>query len=899
MLDMRITLECIPSTLLRGHPGQFSCFAFILTQSRQSIICIFFPPLFHFSIISLLRVSLQAMVLLCSLPSFFLSFSFVLLSLFSNFIAQARDYDHPTATLSTQWTINATANNDTQYSNGSVVQKILFRGTGVTAYSCGFYCKGNCTSYLFAVLIFPGVDVYNRGLDESPRVVWSANRNNPIKIGATLELTPEGDLVLKDADGTVAWSTNTSAKSVVGLNLTDLGNLVLFDKDNTIVWQSFDHPTDSLVLGQKLRHGQRLTQSSSETDWTVDSMITLSVNGDVLSAQVETNPPQIYFKYKLYTVDASIKISYVELVNGSLSWFSNSTLNGSLFEFPSASSTQHMKLGSDGHLKVYDESYSGWVEVADLFDWHVDYCAYPTVCGRYGICSNKRCSCPASSGGTSYFQQVDDRQPQLGCFENGPLSCGPSQQQSLLEHENIAYFSFTPNLEHIDASSCKEACAKNCSCKAAIFRYESNRTNGSCYLPNQVFSLMNVDKATSAYNSTAFLKVQNLTNKAPYTPANNHMIPVILGSSLGALFAMMVLIVAIVLFVQKRDDNQTEEDYLDQVPEVLNRFAYNDLKTITNEFDKKLGEGGFGSVFEGTLSDGTKVAVKRLDGFGQVKKSFLAEVETIGSIHHVNLVRLVGFCAHKSHKLLIYEYMSNGSLDRWIFHKSNECVLDWQQRKKIILDIAKGLNYLHEECRQKIVHLDIKPQNILLDGNFNAKVADFGLSKLIDRDQSQVITTMRGTPGYLAPEWLSAAITEKVDVYSFGVVILEILCGRKIFDRSLDEEDMYLLSLFKRKVEEERLLDIVDKSSDDMQLNGLHAVSMMRIAAWCLQGDYMKRPSMSMVIKAFEGIVEVQEDLDYDFSALLSTSGAARFNPMDVEFNAATTLFPSVLSGPR
>ncbi|KAK3407128.1 hypothetical protein EUGRSUZ_K03236 [Eucalyptus grandis] len=801
---------------------------------------------------------------------------------------------------STRWTNIATANHSTQYSDGSVVQIILFRGTGVTAgYSCGFYCKGNCTSYLFAVLIFPVVDVHNGGLDESPRVVWSANRNNPIKIGATLELTPKGDLVLKDADGTVAWSTNTSAKSVVGLDLTDLGNLVLFDKDNATVWQSFDHPTDSLVLGQKLRQGQRLTQSISETNWTVDNMITFSVNGDGLSAQVETNPPQVYFNYKLDTGDTSIKISYVELENGSLSWFSNSTSNGSLFSIPSASSTQHMTLGSDGHLRVYD---SGGAEVDDLFEGYVDDCAYPTVCGQYGICSNGQCSCPASSGGTSYFQPVDDRQPQLGCFENGPLSCGASQQQSLLEHQNIAYFSFTPNLEHIDASSCKEACAKNCSCKAAIFQYESNRTNGSCYLPTQVFSLMNVDEERSLYNSTAFLKVQNLTNEAPYTPVDNPMsnhLPKILGSSLGALFTMMILIVAIVLFVQKRDDNQAEEDYLDQVPEVLNRFAYNDLETITNGFNKKLGEGGFGSVFEGTLSDGTKVAVKRLDGFGQVKKSFLAEVETIGRIHHVNLVRLVGFCAQKSHRLLIYEYMSNGSLDRWIFHKSNECVLDWQQRKKIILNIAQGLNYLHEECRQKIIHLDIKPQNILLDGNFNAKVADFGLSKLIDRDQSQVITTMRGTPGYLAPEWLSAAITEKVDVYSFGVVILEIVCGRKIFDRCLDEKDMNLLSLFKRKAEEERLLDIVDKSSGDMQLNGLHAMRMMRIAAWCLQGDYMKRPSMSVVIKALEGIVEVQEDLDYDFFAQPSTSGAARFDPMDVEFNAATALLPSVLSGPR
>ncbi|KAM7497808.1 hypothetical protein LguiA_022222 [Lonicera macranthoides] len=209
------------------------------------------------------------------------------------------------------------------------------------------------------------------------------------------------------------------------------------------------------------------------------------------------------------------------------------------------------------------------------------------------------------------------------------------------------------------------------------------------------------------------------------------------------------------------------------------RFSYKDLKVATENFSKKLGEGGFGSVFEGTLKDATKVAVKCLDGLTQVKKSLLAEVETIGSIHRVNLVRLIGFCVEKSHGwILVYEYMCNGSLDRWIYHQNDEgAILDWKCRKKVVLDIAKGLTYLHEDCRQKIIRLDIKPQNILLDENYNAKVVDFGLSKLVDRNQSQVMTTMRGTPGYLAPEWLNSIITEKVDLYSFGVVVLEICCG--------------------------------------------------------------------------------------------------------------------------
>ncbi|KAK3407123.1 hypothetical protein EUGRSUZ_K03230 [Eucalyptus grandis] len=839
------------------------------------------------------------------------------LSSFSNFIdAQVQYEEYATAAISTRWVNTVPPVRLYLYADGSLMRTILLRGIGGSSlgYVGGFYCNGNCTTYVFAICIVAvHTDSGIPARSPSPQVVWSTNRNNPVKDGATFELSPDG-LVLTDVDNMVAWSTNTSGKSVVRLNLTDSGNLVLVDKDNVTVWQSHDEPTDSLVLGQKLEKGQRLMASVSETNWPVDGMITLSLNSISLIAQLETNPPQIYFKGTPDLYKEFPEILYVEFVNGSLSWFSNSTSNGIFISVPQASSTQYMKLCSDGHLRLYEFMGSGWLEVADLFEKELSNdCDYPTVCGRYGICSDGQCSCPASSGGTSYFQQVNDTKPNLGCFENVPLSCGASKNQSLLELENVTYFglkyfSLTEDLMDINASSCKEACARNCSCKAAIFWYESERTSGNCYLPTQVFSLINIAQKRFSYNSTsynsiAYLKVQNVANGAPIPPIGNHTsnrLPVILGSSLGALFAMMILIVAIVLFVQKRDENQAKEAY--HVPGMPTSFTYDDLKTITEEFSKELGKGGFGSVFEGTLKNGTKVAVKRLKSLDQVeesflaevKKSFLAEVETIGSLHHVNLVRLVGFCNEKSHMLLIYEYMSNGSLDKWIFHRSNGCALNWQQKKKIILDIAKGLNYLHEDCRKKILHLDIKSQNILLDGNFNAKVADFGLSKFIDKDQSRIVTTtIRGTLGYMAPERHNAIISVEVDVYSFGVVILEILCGKKISDDFPDEEDECLLSLFKRKAEEERLLDIVDKSNADMHLNGPNAVNMMRIAAWCLQRDYKRRPPMSMVIKALEGDEKVPEDLDYDFFAQPSSSGATTLDP------TTATLRPSILSGPR
>ncbi|KAL9997532.1 putative protein kinase RLK-Pelle-SD-2b family [Helianthus debilis subsp. tardiflorus] len=236
--------------------------------------------------------------------------------------------------------------------------------------------------------------------------------------------------------------------------------------------------------------------------------------------------------------------------------------------------------------------------------------------------------------------------------------------------------------------------------------------------------------------------------------------------------------------------------------------------------------------------------------------------------------------------------MSNGSLDKWIYHGVREQILEWERRKKIILDIAKGLAYLHEDCRQKIMHLDIKPQNILLDKDFNAKVSDFGLSKLIDKSQTQVMTTIKGTPGYIAPEWWSSIITEKVDVYSFGIVLLEILCGRKIFDRSLPEESWHLLFVFQKGWEQGTLLDMVDEHSEDMQVHKTEVVEMMKLAAWCLQRNFKRRPSMSSVVKVLGGM-NVESNLDYNFTdpGIQETEVGSQ--------NDFTRMSSSLLSGPR
>ncbi|KAJ0866151.1 putative protein kinase RLK-Pelle-SD-2b family [Helianthus annuus] len=554
-----------------------------------------------------------------------------------------------------------------------------------------------------------------------------------------------------------------------------------------------------------------------------------------------------------------------------------------------------MKLMPNGHLLVF-EGEPPFSVVADLLNGFLGECNYPMACGRNGLCSgNQQCSCPVlSSPRIDYFRAVNDRQPELGCSEITPLACNATQDQVFIALENVMQFNIIADMESVDIETCKQACVNNCSCKAALFQYGSDSSSGDCYLPFELFTMMNVDPDVVHRNASAFIKVQNATSPpSASTPQSSQSnLGALLISTAGSVF--LVLLGVIGFFICKRRwDYQREEESIGEVPGMPNRFSYEELVTATENFNKKLGEGGFGAVFEGTLEDGSKIAVKCLEGLGQVNKSFLAEVQSIGSIHHVNLVTLRGFGAWKSKRFLVYEFMSNGSLDRWIYHGDREHVLEWECRKKIILDVAKGLAYLHEDCRQKIIHLDIKPQNILLDSDFNAKVSDFGLSKLIDRNQTQVMTTMRGTPGYLAPEWLSSVITEKVDVYSFGIVLLEMLCGRKKFDESQPEESWHLLDVLQNCWEQGTLQDMVDKYSEDMETHSSEVVEMMELASWCLQGDFKKRPSMSMVVKVLEGVMRVESSLDYNFTD-------PRLHNTTVEHDKdMTPLLVSVLSGPR
>uniref|UniRef100_A0A0E0FFB9 Protein kinase domain-containing protein n=1 Tax=Oryza nivara TaxID=4536 RepID=A0A0E0FFB9_ORYNI len=289
------------------------------------------------------------------------------------------------------------------------------------------------------------------------------------------------------------------------------------------------------------------------------------------------------------------------------------------------------------------------------------------------------------------------------------------------------------------------------------------------------------------------------------------------------------------------------------------RYAYTDITAITGHFREKLGQGGYGSVYKGVLLPGDlHVAVKMLNGNSNCNgEEFISEVATIGMIHHVNVVRLVGFCSEEMRRALVYEHMPRGSLDKYIF--LSERSFSWDKINEIALGIARGINYLHQGCDMQILHFDIKPHNILLDDNFVPKVADFGLAKLYPRDKSFVPDrVLRGTVGYMAPEMVSRSfgvISGKSDVYSFGMLLLEMAGGRRNVDPNADssKSKAYYPSWVYDQL-------IADQQFDEISnVANMHELErkLCLVGLWCIQMKSHDRPTMSEAIEMLEGGVDV------------------------------------------
>ncbi|XP_064953337.1 LRR receptor kinase SERK2-like isoform X7 [Musa acuminata AAA Group] len=290
----------------------------------------------------------------------------------------------------------------------------------------------------------------------------------------------------------------------------------------------------------------------------------------------------------------------------------------------------------------------------------------------------------------------------------------------------------------------------------------------------------------------------------------------------------------------------------------LKRFSWRELQIATGDFNEKnvLGQGGFGKVFVGVLSDDSKVAIKRLTDHGNRagEDAFLREVDLISVAVHKNLLRLIGFCTTPTERLLVYPYMQNLSVAYRLRElKPGEPVLDWPRRKQVAMGTAHGLEYLHEHCNPKIIHRDVKAANILLDENFEAVVGDFGLAKLVDVRKTSVTTRVRGTMGHIAPEYLSTGkSSNKTDVFGYGIMLLELVTGQRAIDISLLDGDVLLLDKVKKLWRENQLELIIDPNLD-RNYDILEVEKLFQIALLCTQASPEDRPIMSDVIRMLEG----------------------------------------------
>ncbi|KAJ4734242.1 Protein kinase superfamily protein [Rhynchospora pubera] len=285
-------------------------------------------------------------------------------------------------------------------------------------------------------------------------------------------------------------------------------------------------------------------------------------------------------------------------------------------------------------------------------------------------------------------------------------------------------------------------------------------------------------------------------------------------------------------------------------------FTLRDLEVATNRFSKEnvLGEGGYGVVYRGQLINGTQVAIKKLlNNLGQAEKEFRVEVEAIGHVRHKNLVRLLGYCVEGTQRMLVYEYVNNGNLEQWLHGAmTHHGALTWEARIKILLGTARALAYLHEAIEPKVVHRDIKSSNILLDEEFNAKISDFGLAKLLGAGKSHITTRVMGTFGYVAPEYANTGLlNEKSDVYSFGVVILEAITGRDPVDYGRPQNEVNLVDWLKMMVASRRSEEVVDPSIEIKP--SIRALKRALLTALrCVDPDADKRPKMGQVVRMLD-----------------------------------------------
>ncbi|KAF9614974.1 hypothetical protein IFM89_021404 [Coptis chinensis] len=496
---------------------------------------------------------------------------------------------------------------------------------------------------------------------DSSRTIWTANVNSVVQNSDNFVFDNNGNVYLQSGGRTV-WSTGTTGKGATALELQDSGNLVLLGSGRSILWQSFSHPTDTLLSGQEFLDGMSLVSNPSLNN--LSYRLTIE-SGDML-LYVNFSTPQPYWsmgKEARKTINkVGGNVSTASLVSNSWSFFDRS--QGLLWQFIFSSNldanvTWAAVLGPDGLISFYTLQ-SGGSNTAEPTKIPNDSCSTPESCDSYYVCYGKdnKCQCPSALSS----------RPNCSPGLVSPCNNSKDPMQLLDVGDKLDYFAleYVTPFSNFNLSSCKNACLKNCSCVVLFFETSSR----NCYLFDQIGSLQQPSQSSAGFVS--YIKA----------PSNGNTGSKSSGDGGRKRFPIVVIIVVVTILViggllyggfryQKKNkklpespkDMSEEDNFLENLTGMPLRFSYRELEEATNSFALKLGQGGFGSVYQGKLKDGSEIAVKQLEGIGQGKKEFRAEVSIIGSIHHTHLVRLRGFCAEGSHRLLAYEYMANEKSD--------------------------------------------------------------------------------------------------------------------------------------------------------------------------------------------------------------------------------------------
>nr|XP_023915155.1 G-type lectin S-receptor-like serine/threonine-protein kinase LECRK3 [Quercus suber] len=749
--------------------------------------------------------------------------------------------------------------------------RILQSPSGEFAF--GFYrLESNESANQFLLAVW-----FHRIKDQT--IVWSANGNEPAPPGSVLKKNSNSELVLNDQQGNELWKAPSNGSKSSCAAILDSGNLVILDENNNSVWESFKDPNDTILPGQILYVDTILRSRQSLTNYSVGRFqLSLQPDGNVVLYSLNM-PSGILEKpyFATYTMNWEPKLMFTEA--GYLyvqDAKSNSTFNLTKRDPGSNKNFYHMaRIDYDGifrlykHLKNEDATSCGncplsWTVVQGIPD---DICAAFAgyygggFCGPNSICTSANnsiavfCQCPNG------FSPMDQSNNWLGCKPNFALpSCDSGWEANkelvnFIELPNTDWQSSDYNLLQgpgMNKSRCIQECVDDCLCAVAVYEDVGQMCR------KKLYPLLNGRQSpeTTRISFVKLPKGYGSDNKKGHS--ETLVLALLLGSSafLNILLFLAIFVAVYCLYHKKQklpwniDSTFTTN---------VRSYTYKELEEATRGFKQTVGNGAFGTVYKGVLPSDSKrfVAVKKL---GKVieegEKEFKTEVSTIGQTHHKNLVRLLGYCDEGQHRLLVYEYMSNGSLANFLFGISRP---HWNQRVQIAFGIAKGLMYLHEECNTQIIHCDIKPQNILLDEYFTPRIADFGLAKLLLAEQTRAARTgIRGTVGYFAPEWLrKASISVKVDVYSFGVMLLEIICCKSSVAFSLQDEEGEALIDWAYNCYKDKKLDKLIENDEEASNDMKRLERLVIVAIWCIQEDPSLRPSMKKVTQMLEGVIEV------------------------------------------